>query len=388
MSAKKETKRSKEELKRLWTRQLYKEFDDICYFYSIKVPIPNIVVTEVTSYWGQWTPVTKTIYISYDLILNYSWDVVIEIFKHEIAHLVTSELYSNYADPHGDEFKKICDRMGVSNWAKSASADLDTKIPHWKDRTLDGEQERLLKKAEKLLALASSNNEHEALLAMKMVKELYRKYNLAKFHDNAKSDYVYLIINHKKKRIPHHQSLIGAILINHFFVRIVYSSQYDPESDCCHKVMEFMGTSENVRMAEYVYYFLSNNLPILWDNYQRTDKNKKTVKAKRSFYIGVLNGFNERLQEKPQNHFVERSPTPSKAGAMPPAVSQTSALLQKANRKLDCYVNFRYPKLSNRSFSSNFTDNDSYIEGRKQGKKLNIHKGINSQSSESILLLS
>ena len=49
-----------------------------------------------------------------------------------------------------------------------------------KHRVLSQEDEKLLRRAEKLLALAESDNENEALVAMERVQELYTKHNLKK----------------------------------------------------------------------------------------------------------------------------------------------------------------------------------------------------------------
>ena len=64
----------------------------------------------------------------------------------------------------------VCRRLGVATWASSASCDLPPEIPDWHQRVLTSEEERLLNRAEKLLALAESSNEHEAALAVERVR--------------------------------------------------------------------------------------------------------------------------------------------------------------------------------------------------------------------------
>ena len=68
--------------------------------------------------------------------------------------------------------------MGLPEWATAAAGSLPDEIPNWRNSSLTDEEKRLLEKTSKLLALAQSDNEHEAQLAMQRVRELYAKYNL------------------------------------------------------------------------------------------------------------------------------------------------------------------------------------------------------------------
>ena len=77
--------------------------------------------------------------------------------------------------PHGNAFQAACLRLGVAEWARLASGELPQQIPSWRDKLLSKDEERLLKRAEKLLALAASTNEYEATLAMRARPPALRK---------------------------------------------------------------------------------------------------------------------------------------------------------------------------------------------------------------------
>lgn len=79
---------------------------------------------------------------------------------------------------HGTEFRAACARLCVPEWAARATGELPVAIPDWREDGLSEEERRLLERTNKLLALAQSDNEHEAALAMQRVRELYARYNL------------------------------------------------------------------------------------------------------------------------------------------------------------------------------------------------------------------
>ena len=168
------------DLYRFWSIQLLKEWDNICFQYGVDLPKPTIEISESKSSYGTWTSGLRKITISSHLIKGYSWDHVLEVLKHEMAHQMVNEYYGSLDMTHGFLFDKACKKLGVSEWASKATGSLPEGISPSQERVLSEEDEKLLKRAEKLLALAASDNENEALLAMERVRELYTKHNLKK----------------------------------------------------------------------------------------------------------------------------------------------------------------------------------------------------------------
>lgn len=349
-----------EELKNLKVGEhLYEEFAHVCFTYRVKLSRPVIRVGTLGGRWGMWDPVTRTITLSETLIATYPWDIVLEILKHEMAHqMVTDHFRSDEA--HGPLFKKACELLGVADWASRAETDLDTPITPWQKAALAPEEEKLVRRVEKLLALATSTNEHEALSAMQRVQEMYAKHNLARLDDKRDSQHVYLGINTRKKRLQRHHFIIASILNEHFFVRVIHTDLFDARELAKHKVIELLGTRENVLMAEYVYHFLYNQIHSLWDGYKRA--HAKSHRARGSYFLGILSGFRDKLDA-------------SKAG-LPKATGKSSALTVLQDPFLEDFVSYRYPRLVSFRRGRVLGCAESYEAGKKEGWRLILRKGL------------
>lgn len=362
---------------RLWTQQLYREFENLCFHYRLSLRKPLVRIESMKSRWGQWDPNTRTITLARELIESYPWDAVLDVFKHEVAHQLVSE-YLGLDDPtHGEPFQDMCKRLGISPWAAASEGDLQKPISSWKDRALSLREEKLLKRVEKLMALASSCNENEAILAMQKVRELYSRYNIDRLREAAAPQQVFVVINHKQKRVPQHQSMIASILTSHFFVEVIFSSLFDAEACTSYKVLEIMGSAENVQMAEYVYHFLNGQLPLLWSRYQK--ESGVTAQSRRSYYLGVLTGFDEKLRR--DSVHVSRSGTTWSIAA-----ADMNALVLKADQELRAYVKFRHPRLVTRRWGGKLHDSGSFEQGKREGARLTINKPITRRGSDIRLL--
>lgn len=356
---------AKRDVLKQWTERLYVEYDNILYHFRLKLRPPVIRIEELAGSWGLWSPQTRCLTISRRLIELYPWDVVIEVLKHEMAHQVVNEVYG-VVELHGPHFKRACAKLGVAPWAAAASGELPHEIPSWKEKRLTEDEERLLKRVEKLLSLASSANEHEAALAMQRVRQLYAKYNIDRIEGRRDASNVYCMISHKKRRIESTDSMIFSILTEHFFVKAIYTNLYDATDLCEYKAVELLGTRENVLMAEYVYFFLRNQLRALWKDFKRRT-GKEGARAKRSYSLGVLTGFRDKLAAEPS---IAREDTETR----PASVSQ--ALLKVGDRELEEFVGFRHPRLTSRRWGTGSGDRSSYDAGVADGGKVTIHKGI------------
>jgi hypothetical protein len=352
---------------RHWTERLYVEYDNILYHFRVKMHAPVIRIEDLASDWGSWNPRTRVLTLARRLIETYSWDVVIEVLKHEMAHQIVNEVYG-VVELHGPHFKRACARLGVADWAASASGDLPLTIPSWKDKRLTEDEERLLKKVEKLLSLAASANEHEASLAMQRVRQLYAKYNLDRIAAHRDAPSVYCLISHKKQRIEATDSMIFSILTAHFFVKAIYTEQYDAEDLCVYKAVELLGTSENVLMAEYVYHFLRNHTRLLWRDYSAAT-GKKGPRAKRSYVMGLLAGFRDKLASGPSS---------SGSGEPASGTDEDGHELVRASteKELERFVGYRHPRLTSRRWGSGHGDRTSYAAGVADGGSITNNKGI------------
>ncbi|MDR3630748.1 MAG: DUF2786 domain-containing protein [Desulfocapsaceae bacterium] len=354
---------------RLWNRQLQREFYAICYQYRLTLDPPVFAISESKRQLGLWRPETREIRISSFLIRNYPWDITLQILKHEIAHQVCSEMYHDQTGGHGELFLKTCAQLGLPERFSHAQGDLSLAGERRGCGSCDDASRKIVEKIRKLLALSQSANEHEAALAMKMAGRLLEKHNLAQLPDDSQHNFVYLIINRKKKRIAEYQRRIIAILTKHFHVEAVSSSLYDPGTDEIYKTFELFGKQANVQIAEYCYDFLEQKLSALWQERAHPVQGNGRI-AKKSYYLGLLKGLSDRL--------TEQSDEAGSDARYPPNMRSSSAAggLLVADRALQQFIRSRYPRLSGRAAGNVQIYKETYDQGIRTGRTIVLYQGI------------
>lgn len=364
-----ELKITEEEVKfqRASASELFREHESICWHYKVGLSRPIIEISNAKKQWGSWDVDLRIMRISGDLIKRYSWDVTVNVLKHEMAHQIVTDLF-NTNDGHGGLFQAACKMIGLPEEFRGAGGDLSRKIIDFRDQDTYPQNGRMLDKVRKLLSLAQSQNENEAYLAMKKANEFIEKYNIDRLERNRSSKYVCAIIDHKKKRIENYQRRIGTILREHFFVDVVYSRLYDPAAFETYRTIELLGTVENVLIAEYVYYFLLNRLEALW----KINKAKKGIpgsRNKRSYRLGVLEGFKDKLDRQAKIR-------KSRYGLDDTEGRTTSALICAEDKILEEFKRMRFPRLYYYRSRGATIDPLTFQAGISDGRRLNIHKGI------------
>lgn len=358
---------------RVWTDWLGREWNNVNHYYRLNLSRPVITIARYQGKHGHWDPVTQTISIGIETIKQYPWHVVVDILKHEMAHQYVSTFFRIGESEHGPYFRRACELMGLPDWAAAATGELPREIHDWRKGSLTEEEKRLLDKTNKLLALAQSDNEHEAALAMQRVRELYAKYNLDQVEKRKEAQFVSWVFNFKSKRIEGWQSLILVILDKHFFVRTISFSEFDPIDLVQYKAVEIIGKKENVLMAEYVYQFLERTVHALWEKHLNEkssleDLPHATLRSeKRHFMIGVLDGFMEKLDQTNGYQNLGRSE------------SECKSLVKTADKELDEFYRRKYPRTSTRSGGGFNPDRETYKSGVSEGQKIRLHKPVTGQ---------
>ena len=268
-------------------------------------------------------------------------------------------------ESHGPLFKEACEKLGVADWARKAESELKTLKPLGEVHKTE-EENRLLNRVEKLLALATSTNEHEALQAMQKVQEIYTKYNFDPIENKKRAQYISTIIFTQKKRLERYQYVICSILSEHFFVEVIHASLYEAKKTTEYKVIELLGTKENVQMAEYVYHFLINQTEIFWNGYKK--ERNKNPRARRSFCLGVVSGFRDKL-DKHRDQLIRSD--------------IAMALVVKQDKELEGFVKTRYPRLVKIHHGARVHEALHYNAGKSRGASLILHKGV-SQAAQSL----
>lgn len=350
--------------------ELNREHEYICYIHKVKLRPIGIALFDSETKWGQFDSATRTISISRKLIQEFSWRYVLGIFRHEVAHQLVSEqnseIKNSNENPHGELFKEACRKIGVPTQFCKAGINLQACNLDWQSESRDPEVEKTLDKAKKLLNLASSTSEHEAQLAMERARELYAKYNLEYTSTAAKENFVHFVITHGKARMESWEQRTIGILSEHFFVKVLTLQQYDAKT--CKKVhaVELIGTMENVRMAEHVYHFLLQQVEFLLKKADITRAERK------SFRLGVLDGFDKKLTEA---KVVTKQAT-EPIGKFSLTLVGEALEKFKNNTELKNYLREVYPRLKSGRESSVEIYKDAFAAGRIAGKTININKPI------------
>ncbi len=356
-----------EALQQAWLEQLISEFEDICWRYRVQLKTPIFELSAAKQQLGCWLPDQRILRISQHFIATSSWDVVLMVLKHEMAHQVCSEHFGLQHAGHGEDFQRACQILGVPFPYNRATGDLPGVLvePSVNEQTEEGR--KVIRRVNKLLALAGSDNEHEATLAMQRATELLHRHNLAMSVLAERSDCVRLVIQTGKKQVPSWRKNICRILRDYFFVEVIFSSLYDVQRQDSYKTIVLLGRAENVPVAEHCYYFLEQQLESLWQkNRHRFQGNTRT--AKNSYYLGLLQGFSQKL--------AEQSVETVKAAQGHQEDMTAGQLIMSGDNELQDFVGLHFPRLRTTRRNAVQMNRESYEDALVVGKNIVLHQSL------------
>ena len=359
------------EYRRKWLYQLRSEFRQICSWYRISLAAPAFRISDSRATLGSYNPQTRTISISASLINGYTWDAVINVLKHEMAHqYVYEKLGSEREEPHGQAFSTACEKLGVAFPFNTSGGDTPKVFTPDKEHGFDSVYDRKVNKVRKMLSLAGSSNKHEAEAAMSKANSFIRKYNLERLDKAAPSRYSYEIINSGKKRLQIIERRIASLLLDYFYVDIVYSELFDPHILEFHKTIELLGTVENVAVARHAYDFLKCRMEYLWHGYRK--ESRVPGKFRKTYILGLLEGFREKLAQDEKKESI-----PVKIAAGSGRDRTVSALVVSKDAGLADFTARRFPRLRKVQYrAAGIFCADTYTAGKAEGKKITIHKTV------------
>lgn len=278
------------ELEAALLRELARSWSDLnLRYFRGAMARPVLRLVEADAALGSWHRGARLLELSRSFVLSAPWSSVIEVLKHEMAHQYAHEILGATDETaHGPAFRQVCARMGVDPAAQG--------VPVARDRT----RAKILEKVENLLALANSDNRHEAENAAALAQRLILKHNV-ELGDRAPHGYSFRQLGEPRGRVSEAEHLLAAILGEHFFVEAIWVPGYRPADGVRGNVLEICGTNENLEMASYVHTFLLGTAERLWAQHKR-DRGITQNRERRRFVAGVMEGFRERLRsEKRKN---------------------------------------------------------------------------------------
>jgi hypothetical protein len=226
----------------------------------------------------------------------------------------------------------------------------------------------ILKKVQKLLSLANSDNEHEAKLAMDRANELLVKHNLTMQQASIDLDYQEEAVDSFKRAHPEFKFACG-IVSKFFFVQPLTSVRYVGEGRYRHKeqVLNLIGTETNVHIASYVYSYLTRNFKSLFKAYRK--ETGCLLRDRRDYYVGLYMGLCDQLKETRQR-------TEKKTG-----------LVLVKDMGLERYMDRNYIRATSRNHRLSTSGNAHALNrGKEAGKNMRISRGISSTGQRGLYL--
>jgi len=355
-----------------WLSQLTREYRDICYQYRIALEVPILTISRSRKQLGSWSARERILSLSYFLISEHPWSLTLQVLKHEMAHQICSEVHHRDDAGHGPLFREACNRLGLDTSFHRAGADLHESFlvaDHGNTTTEPGRQ--VIAKVRKLLALGQSENEHEAALAMQRARELLDRHRLDFASLAEDEQLVHQTIDTGSKTLPAHRKAICSLLEANFGVRVICASTYDPLGDCSLKTIELLGPEENVAIAVHCYHFLENRLLVLWQQ-NRHRFASGGLRARKSYFLGILAGFRQSLQREQRNTACHRH-------------GQAHLPVLQAEQRLEAFVAWRFPRLSRRRGGSTSLHGEAYRQAVATGLQLTLHRPVNAAGAPKFL---
>ncbi len=282
---------------------------------------------------------------------------LINVIRHEIAHYIIFITHGYPTTPHGTEFRSFCKQNGWGEDVYSASLDLNED-----QKVSEIEESDIFRKIQKLMALSTSSNKHEAELAMIKSQQLLLKHNLDSKYVGREEEKIVLKRIMKQPQKNAKMQAIG-IILGSFFVSVVFNRARDAT------YLEILGSEMNVQIAEYVALSLQDKLDILWTQ-TKQEHDLKGALAKNSFFLGIAKGYSNKIQSLKKSYSTDESK----------ALIVIEGQLQTAKE-------MAYKRLI---FSKSQAGHcrESALLGELAGKQLNINPGVGKSQNHSTLLIS
>lgn len=307
---------------------------------------PMFALSEAAGRWGRWISATRTLELARHLVLERPWPEVLGVLLHEMAHQYVDEvLRAGDEAAHGEVFRKVCEERGIDSRAAG---------PPVPQEASSAEVDRVLERIRKLLALASSENQHEAELAMRKAHELMLRHNIEAAAAHASADYEIAHLGDPTKRGNRVDDAVMFVLLEYFFVKVIRIPVYLPRLGKHGKVFEISGTRANVEMAKHVYAFLLATAERLW-NENRADHRVRNGRDRLTYQAGVIRGFQDKLG-------AER------------AELRGTGLIWRGDSKLDDFYHARHPRISSVKRTVRLTG--AHDAGREAGRTIVLHRPI------------
>ncbi|NLZ18293.1 MAG: SprT family zinc-dependent metalloprotease [Desulfobulbaceae bacterium] len=359
-------------LEQAWLVQLAHEYARICQERKVRLKPPILRLTQAESRLGHWSGAKREISLSSSFIAGHEWAVVLQVFKHEMAHQLCGELWHEPNAAHGPSFVRACQILGVDAPFQGARVDLtDGLFEALHQSQKASPADRLHQRIRKLLALAASDNEHEAALALAHASTLLTRHRLEASTLGGQTDFIHESINTGQQTMPGFRRAICSIILDYFSVRVITASIYDQHRNVQVKTVELLGRRQDVAVARHCYHFLEERLQALWQ--ARCHRFKGMGKMPRnSFCLGLLAGFRQTLAQEEQK---------KKHESASPQIQETMQSLMQSEVLLNTFVGERFPRVRRQRQQGITVSPRLYDAAMEEGRKLRMSQPMGATSA-------
>ncbi len=215
----------------------------------------------------------------------------------------------------------------------------------------------IIEKIRKLLALANSSNEHEAALAASHAQRLLSEHNLAMadIESEQKPQSADKVEATVSKTLPKWVRYLSAGVCTAFDCQAIQHPALGK--------MTFIGVGADVQVAAYTFAYLDKTVRKLCSSYIKHHVNSGVPNRQRelmrqSYYLGAVSTITGRLRE-------QKAVTPITPGALVPI---KAGLIKKAMSEMG-------PTRTVHSRKS-YINSHAYTKGQQDGQQVGIHKGV------------
>lgn len=323
---------------------------------------PLFSLRDYRKTWGAWSGERREISLSRDLVLHHSWDAVVEVLLHEMAHQFAEEVLGTREEAaHGPAFQRACFLLRANPKASGKYLPLDDRVA----RDGQGGEDRTVRRARKLLALAESPNRNEAEAAMAKAHELICRHNLQLLERKDRRDFTSIFVGRPALRHGREDYALANLLQDFYFVQGIWVPAYVLEKGKMGRVLEISGTGQNVKLASYVHDFVRGFIDSQWGLY---NEGKGLGRRRKTDYgAGIIEGFRSKLASQGK----ERRKT-----------GLRRALARLQDPLLKEYLAYRYPRTVSEKRYTTGKDEKVTSDGREAGRKLVIHRGITERGGD------
>jgi hypothetical protein len=312
---------------------------------ALKAPVLRLDDTRARL--GQWHSAERTLSLSRPLVRERSWHIVREVLKHEMAHQFVDEVLGVRDETaHGPAFLRVCADRHIDARANGLRDELG------EGSATDADDARVMRRVQKLLALAESDNANEAEAAANAAQRLMLEHNIAARGRGARS-YVTRALAAPTFRLATHEKMLAALLAKHFFVEIVFASAYLPDAGRSGSFVEASGTPDNLAMAEWIHGFLLQAA-------ERVCRHQMSIGAltgrdRRRFLAGFMSGVGDKLARESKKNI-------------------EAGLVWIGDPDLKAHVRKQHPRLySTRVYA---IVNEAHAQGRAAGNEVIISRPV------------